>query len=170
MPSLTQSIGLCADLLATTSCGIAWFRARNRSRKISLPVVTTVAEFALLIDMALDIRLRLHALIDREATLQGVYARRHWIQWPALFVLGIIAGAVTATAVWRFRRRIGAVLTICGLVVSLTCWCMEVISLHATDSLLYSPLGKTMNIAAFWVVGALATSAGIFIDSADNRR
>jgi hypothetical protein len=52
-----------------------------------------------------------------------------------------------------------------GLLLSLTCWCVEVISLHATDRILYHFAGGLMVVAFLWIVACIMTAVGIQIDA-----
>jgi hypothetical protein len=51
------------------------------------------------------------------------------------------------------------------VLLSLVLWCIEVVSLHAVDHVLYHLLGPWMLVSLVWVFAGLATSVGILIDA-----
>jgi len=66
-----------------------------------------------------------------------------------------------------FRERPGACL-ICGALISVAFWAIEVISLHATDTILQHTLGPIMLVALVWIVSSSMIAVGILWDV--NRR
>jgi urea transporter len=64
-----------------------------------------------------------------------------------------------------YRARIGAILAVSGALLSLVTWCIEVVSLHQVDAILYHPVGNLMAVSLGWVLASLLTSVGILIDA-----
>jgi hypothetical protein len=164
----TRVIGLSAYLFALISCGIAWAGSRGTSRR-RLAAVLAVLDAGLLMDMAFSVRFLLHDSFENEAIAKGLYACRAGPQLAALGLLGAAAAAVIGLAFQRLRGRTGATAAACGAILSVSCWCIEVISLHATDTVFYSTVGGVMLISLCWVACALMTGIGILWDASAAR-
>jgi len=160
----TRVIGLSADLFALISCGIAWTIGHGSPRRGRLAAVLTVLEAGLVADMAFSFRSLLHDLLENEAIAKGLYAHRVGPQIAALGLLSAAAAAGMGLAFQRLRGRTGAIVAVCGAILSLSCWCVEVISLHATDTVFYYTVDGVMLISLCWVACALMTGLGILWD------
>jgi len=66
--------------------------------------------------------------------------------------------------------RPGASLAVSGALLSLILWCIEVVSLHQVDHILYHSLGGLMAVSLLWILASLMTSIGILLDSSRDRR
>jgi hypothetical protein len=132
----TQFIGLSAYLFAATSCGIAWGRSRRTSR-------------------------HLHDVLEGEAIRENLYGQRVGPQLAALGLLGVAAAAGMGLAFQYLRGRTGATMAVCGTILSLSCWCAEVISLHATDFVFFYTVDGVMLVSLCWVSCSLMTGLGI---------
>lgn len=161
----TRIIGLAAYLLALVSCAIAWTYGHGAAHKRRLAAVIGALEATLLLDMALDGRWRLHDLLVEESIARNFYMLREGPQIVAIGILGIGAAAGIGWALWNFRGRAGASLAACGAVLSLACWCVEVVSLHAVDIVFYREVFGVMLVAGVWIACALMTSMGILWDA-----
>jgi hypothetical protein len=98
------------------------------------------------------------------AAEQHLYDQR---KLPQELVLALLIGIMIAAMVLTlryFRGRPGARLSICGALISVTFWAIEVISLHATDTILQHTLGPIMLIALVWIVSSLMMAVGILWD------
>lgn len=171
--SSTRVSGLLAYGTAFVCCAIAWQRAKvwektraNHLRPVSrLAAELMVIEGVLLLDIAFNWRWMLHGLFSGIAQSQNEYEQR---RGPQEIALAILAGLLLAGlfAILRiFRNRLGALLAVSGVLLSGIFWCVEVVSLHAVDHILYHPLGPFMMICVVWILGCLMTSIGILIDS-----
>jgi len=49
--------------------------------------------------------------------------------------------------------------------LSVVVWCVEVVSLHAVDHILYHSIGKWMVVSALWILACFMTSIGILFVS-----
>lgn len=165
----TRFIGLNADLFAVTCCGIAWARRRGTPRLSQLAAFLTVLEAGLFLDMAFSARWQLHDLLEGEAIREHLYAQRVGPQLAALSLLCAVAAAGMGLAFQRLRGRTGATVAACGAILSLTCWCGEVISLHATDTVLYHTVDGIMIVSLCWVACSLMTGLGILWDAREAR-
>ena len=154
-------IGLSAYLLATICCGIAWARGRGTPRFGRLAAVLAVLEAGLFLDMVFSIRWQLHDLLQGEAIRANLYAQRAGPQLAALGLLGVAVVAGIGLAFQRLRGRTGTTVAACGTILSLSCWCAEVISLHAVDAVFYSTVNGVMLVSLFWVACSLMTGLGI---------
>jgi hypothetical protein len=161
----TQIIGLTTYFFAMVSCGFAWANVSGDARGNRLAAVLAVVEAALFLDQVFSGRWQLHDLLDREAIAWGVYSERTDPQIAMLCVLVASAGAGIALTIWRFRKRVGASLAVSGGVLSLSCWCVEVISLHAVDAVLYHAVNGVMLVTLVWILCALMTAGGILWDT-----
>ena len=161
----TRIIGMSAYLFAAVSCAIAWARYREFPHLRRLAWVIAVLEAGLFLDMAFSVRWQLHNLLEGEAIRENLYAQRFGPQLAALIILGA-AAAIGIGLTWlRFRGRAGAIIAGWGAVLSLSCWCTEVISLHAIDAVFHYTVDGVMMVSLFWVACSLMTSLGILWDS-----
>ena len=161
----TRVIGLSAYLFAVISCGIAWARSRRTLRGPRLAAVLAVLEAGLFLDMAFSFRWLLHDLLENEAIAKGLYSHRAGPQIAALGFLGVAAVAGMGLAFQRLRGRKGAIVAACGAILSVSCWFVEVISLHATDAAFYYTVDGVMLVSLCWVACALMTGLGILWDA-----
>ena len=161
----TRIIGLIACLFALVSCGIAWAIVRGAAHRGRLAAALAVFEAALFLDMAFNVRWQLHDLLENEAIARSLYGQRFGPQHVALSLIGCALAAGMGLALWRLRGRAGASLAVCGGILSLSCWCVEVISLHAVDAVLYRTVHGVMFVSLIWIVCSLMTGVGILWDA-----
>ena len=161
----TRVLGLSANLFALISCCIAWTSGRGSPRQRRLAAVLAVLEAGLVVDMAFSFRSLLHDLLEDEAIAKGLYAQRAGPQIAALCLLGAAAAAGMGVAFQRLRGRTGAIVAVCGAILSLSCWCAEVISLHTADTVFYYTVDGVMMVSLCWVACALMTGLGILWDA-----
>jgi hypothetical protein len=126
--------------------------------------VLVVLEAALLLDMVFSVRLLLHNLLAGIATANKLYFMRAGPQQVALGLLGIAVMVGIGLAFRLFRGRPGACLAACGSILSLCFWWVEVISLHAVDSLLYHRVNGVMLVRMAWAACSLMMGVGILWD------
>jgi hypothetical protein len=161
----TRESGLAAYGIALVCSAIAWRRAWRGRTASSLAARLTLIEALLLIDMAIDARWKLHQLLADAAQGRHDYDLR---RLPQTVVVAVLAGMLIAgllIAVRLYRGRAGALLAVSGALVSVVSWCIEVVSLHPVDSLLYRPVGSVMAVSLVWTTACVSTSVGILIDS-----
>jgi hypothetical protein len=163
--SATRVIGLTAYLFAAAACGIAWAKGRGTPRRRRLAAVLAVLEAGLFLDMVFSGRWLLHDLLENEAITANLYAQRTGPQLATLGVLGAAAAAGMGLALQCLRGRTGASVAVCGVILSLSCWCAEVISLHVIDTVFYHTVDGVMLVSLIWIVCSLMTGLGILWDS-----
>jgi len=163
--SPTRIVGLAAYFFATTSCCIAWVRNLRAQRSGRLAAYLGLLEAGLFIDMAFNGRWMLHDLLEDEAISRSLYAQR---TGPQVALLGFL-GAATAISIGLVIRALGgktgASVAACGAIFSLSCWCAEVISLHAIDAVFYANIDGLMVVSLCWIGGSLMTGLGILWES-----
>jgi hypothetical protein len=161
----TRASGLAAYGTAVACCGIAWFKANNRRKDLRLAAPLTVIEGALLLDIIFNWRWMLHDLAAVLAQRAHDYDFRGPPQelLDALLLILLLFGWVSVFR--KFSGRIGPLLAVSGVLLSLVLWCVEVVSLHAVDSILYHLAGKVMVVGLLWILAAIMVSVGILIDS-----
>ena len=152
--------GMATYLLASVACGLTAVRTVN-PRISRLAVVLGLIQAVLLLDIAFDWRWRLYDWLRRQAVTHHWYEQRHWPQVVVLATLAAALAAAMAAARRRFRSLPGAALAVEGTLLSIGCWMGEVISLHATDSILYHHVGLLMIISFVWLLTCAMTIAGI---------
>jgi hypothetical protein len=157
----TQFIGLSTCSFAFVCCVIAWIGGRGFPALRRFAAMLAVLEAALLLDMAFSGRWLLHDWLESEAHARDLYDLRAGLQSAALCFLGGCIAAGIAWTLWRLRGEPGASLAACGGILSLGTWCVEVVSLHAVDRVLYRTFDGVMCVTLIWIVGALMTGAGI---------
>jgi hypothetical protein len=161
----TRFVGLTASLFALGSCSIAWAKGRRPRHQRRLAAVLTALETTLFLDMIFNVRWLLHGLLDSEAMAHSVYGERFGPQHIGLGVVGIAILAGLGLTVRRFRGRPGAMLAAFGGILSVCCWFVEVISLHAVDSLLYHAVFGVMRVSFIWIGCSVMTSVGVLWDA-----
>lgn len=160
----TRLIGLTAYLFALASCVVAWARGHGTAQQRRLAAVIVALDAALLVDMALNGRWLLHDLLENESITRNLYAERAGPQFTTLIFLGVAALAGVGLALRRFRNRAGAALAACGAILSLMFWCVEVVSLHSVDLVLYREVYGVKPASLVWIACSLMTGAGILWD------
>jgi len=155
-----KAVGMASYLVASVACGLAAVRTVN-PRISRLAVVLGLIHAGLLLDIAFDWRWRLYDWLRREAVAQHWYEQRHWPQVVVLtFLAALLVGGISA-ARHRFLHLPGAALAVDGTLVSIACWMVEVISLHATDSILYHRVGLLMIVSFVWLLACAMVIVGI---------
>jgi hypothetical protein len=157
----TRAVGLLAYGTAVTCCAIAWVRTKARHGDTQLAAAFTIVEGALLLDMVFNLRWKLHQFFMDLAMQKHEYAMRRLPQVIVLTLLGglLLFGLLAARRL--FRDRGAARLAASGILLSVILWCVEVVSLHAVDHILYHLIGKWMFVTALWILACLMTSIGI---------
>lgn len=160
----TRLIGLSAYLFSAISCGIVWGRKHQTPPSSRLAALLTVLNTILFLDMACDGRWRLHDLLEHAAIERSLYGQRHGWQIVALATLGGVLLVALGTALLRVWGRPGERLAVCGALISLSCWFVEVVSLHAVDAVLYRTVAGVKLVSIFWIACSLMTCLGILWD------
>lgn len=162
---LTHQIGVVAYSLAAVSAAVAWIRARGIPQVARLAAWLTFVEVAFLLDMLLEWRWALHSFLRSRSIERHLYGSRTLPQIAMLVVLAVILLPALRLVTRRFQGRRGAILAVWGLLLSVACWSVEVISLHATDRLLYHFDGGAMLVAFVWIAACAMTALGLQIDA-----
>ena len=157
----TRIIGMNAYFITAVSCALAWARYHGSPRLKRLALILTVLEAGLFLDKVFSVRWLLHDLLEGEAIRENLYAERFVPQIAALSILGATAAAGIGLTWLHLRGRAGAIIAVWGAVLSLSCWCAEVISLHAIDSAFYYTIDGVMLVSLCWVACSLMTGLGI---------
>lgn len=152
--------GMAAYFVAAISCAVASFKAV--SRRISrLAAVLALLHAAWFLDIAFDWRWRLYSALQGRAVAQRWYDQRHGPQEAMLAILAVLLLAGVIAARRHFPSPPGAAMALEGSLLSIGCWATEIISLHATDAVLYLRAGPLMIINFVWILACLVTAAGI---------
>ena len=101
-----------------------------------------------------------------EAMQGGWYGQRRGPQLLVLSGLGAVAGLCAALILRRLGNRRGAAQALLGTVLSMGLWFIEAISLHAVDGVLYTRVGGAMVVSLFWIMLAIVTCSGVWMDGA----
>ena len=152
--------GLAVYLVASASCAVTAVRTAN-PRLSRLAALLGLIHVLLLLDIAFDWRWMLYDWLRKQAVAYDWYRQRHWPQVAALSLLAVMLAAGLVIGRRRFRSLRGAALAVQGTLLSIGCWMIEVISLHATDSILYRPLGPLMIISFVWLLACAMVTSGI---------
>jgi hypothetical protein len=157
----TRAIGLAAYGTAVTCCAIAWTRTKARHGVSQLAAAFTLIEGALLLDIAFNLRWKLHQFLMDIAMQKQEYSVRRLPQVVVVVVLGglLLFGLLAARRL--FRDRADFRLAVSGILLSVILWCVEVVSLHAVDHILYYSVGSLMMVSVLWILACLMTSIGI---------
>jgi hypothetical protein len=164
--SMTRVVGLAAYASAVAACAWRWWRERQRYRKGGgVFGVLAAVQLSLLLDIAFNLRWKLHEFFMQEAMNHGVYGLRRSPQLLALWMLIGAAALCCALILSRFRRRPGVAIAVAGTLLSLALRCAEVLSYHGLDAILYAQAGKVMLVSILWMALTLLTCLGVWIDS-----
>ena len=159
----TRATGLVAYGTAVTCCGIAWIRTKA-GRASQLAAGLMLIEGALLLDMAFNWRWKLHQALMDFAIRKHEYAQRGLPQLIVVTLLGALLLFVWFVA-WRSLRGRGTILlAVSGALLSLIVWCIEVVSPHAVDHVLYYSVDGVMAVTLLWLLSCTMTSIGILLD------
>jgi len=163
--SVTRVVGLAAYASAVAACAWRWWRDRRKHWKGSgVFGLLAAVQFVLLLDIAFNLRWKLHEFFMQEAMDHGVYGLRRPPQLLALWMLIAISALCCALIVSRFRRRPGAAIAVAGTLLSVALRCAEVLSYHNLDAVLYVQIGKVMLVSILWMALTLLTCLGVWID------
>lgn len=163
--SPTRTVGLICCLVDLAACVIAFGVGRGSQGRWRIAAILAGLQSGLLLDLIFNARWLLHDSLMNEAIALKIYERRYEFQ-PA--ALALVAAALVAGAMWGFKRlqgRAGAVLAVCGMLAWLGCWCVEVISLHSIDAVLYRSLDGIKAVSVVWIGCSLTIGAGILWDA-----
>jgi len=160
----TRITGLIAYLLSFMSCAMGWLSGGEAPSRQRLAAVLTAMEAAFFLDIVFSGRLLLHDLLQSQAIEARTYELRSIPQLAALGVMGGAAAVGIGLVLRRFRDRAGASLALVGVILSWSCWCAEVISLHQVDAALYYNIHGIMIVGVVWAACSLMTSVGILWD------
>jgi hypothetical protein len=167
-PSSKHAIGVLCCLIAFAACIVACIVARSRRREFPpgwpLLVSLTVLQLALLVDMLFSLRWLLHNKLASEFLVHHFYDRRVGPQHLALFLVA----ATASTGIWlllkSLRCRRGAQLASCGMILWISTWLAEVISLHSIDVFLHKSLAHVTVRDGGWIVSSIMISYGVLLD------
>jgi hypothetical protein len=161
----TSVAGLLSFGIAALSSVVAFFRLRSVAAVAWPAAWIATLESLLLFDMAMDARWALHGNAMRVALHRGFYAQRHGIQIAGLTILFAILLLGAAIIVRRLRNRPGAMVAAWSALLALTMWCVEVVSLHEIDTVLYYKVGGFMVIAFVWMILGATTAISIQLEA-----
>ena len=160
--SPTHEAGIVSHLLTAVACGIAWTKSRGKNR---LTATLGLLELFLLFDAVLNWRWILHGFLVKTARELMVYEQRTLPQEVSTALLACATLVAAAIAIRQFWNRPGACLAICGGLISAGFWAIEVISLHAIDSILERMVGPMAIIASVWIVSSALIIFGVLWDA-----
>jgi hypothetical protein len=161
----TRASGIAAYGVAVTSCGIAWARARGARNVRKIAAWLTAIESVLLLDMIVDGRWVLHQFFVNTAQNQHEYGLRRLPQVILVTFFLAILFVSLYLSLRLLRAKIGGLLAVSGALLSLITWCIEVVSLHQVDAVLYHQVWRFMVVSLVWIGGCLMTSVGILFES-----
>ena len=154
--------------MATAACIVACNRARSRPQQSPSrwPVLVslTVLQSALLVDMLFDLRWLVHNMLSGEFQVHHLYERRMGPQHLALILVAAAASIGFWLLLQTLRGRRGAQLASCGMVLWISTWFVEVISLHSMDVFLHLSLAHVNVRDVVWIVSSIMISYGVLLD------
>jgi hypothetical protein len=114
--------------------------------------------------MLFSLRWLLHNRLASEFQVHRLYDRRVGPQHLALFLVA----AAASTGIWLLLKslqgRRGAQLASCGMVLWISTWFAEVISLHSMDVFLHKSLAHVTVRDGVWIVSSIMISYGVLLD------
>jgi hypothetical protein len=172
--SISRVVGLAAYASAAAACAWRWWRdelndgqkhRQRDSRRGSVFGVLAAVQLLLLLDIAFNLRWKLHEFFMQAAMNHGVYGLRRPPQLLALWMLIGVSALCCVLILSRFHRRPGAAIAVAGTLLSVALRCAEVLSYHGLDAMLYAQIGKVMLVSILWMALTLLTCLGVWIDS-----
>jgi hypothetical protein len=137
----TRASGIVSYGIALTCCGIAWARTRGEPTVSRIAAWLTAIEGILLLDMIFNSRWILHQLLlDFAQSLLEYDLRR----LPQVIVVALLAGMLFVglfSDPRLFRARIGALLAVSGVLLSLVTWCIRHAEIHRKLTAISLPIG-----------------------------
>lgn len=167
--SPTRTTGLLSYAISFGACAWAWSAERRQGRAGGIYLLLTGLQLGLVLDMAFDLRWKLHELFMTRAMELHVYGERRDPQLVALILLGGVSAVCVVWILRRFRGRPGLAVAISGTLLSIGLWCCEILSYHFMDHVLYSMVGELMLVSFLWLGLAMTTCYGIWRDRASGR-
>lgn len=164
--SPTRMAGLLSYALSFGTCAWAWFAEGRRGRPSGEFLPLAAAQLGLVLDIAFDIRWKLHDFWMTRAMEMHVYGER---REPQLIALVVLSGLLLVGVAWilrRFRARLGLAIAMSGTMLSIGLWFSEMLSYHFMDAVLYSMVGRLMLVSFLWLGLAMTTCCGVWLDTA----
>lgn len=159
-----QFVGVAGCALAAVACGRRAWAGRPPWR--SPWVWLTAAQGLFALEMMSDLRYRAHRLVDAVLRSHDWYATRLSLQLTLLLLLLLLLSAAAAS-LWRLQRRdAAAAMAAAGSVLMAGLLLVEIVSLHAVDAIMYTPLGPINIVAWAWAVA----SATVILSAQAGRR
>ncbi|MFT4114308.1 hypothetical protein [Silvibacterium sp.] len=172
--SSTQRLGVISYAASSLVCiGLALRRGSNflhKPKSTGIALFSAILQILMVADLIAGWRLAIHNALAGVFVQYNLYQIRHPFQAGSLLVFGAIFFFALQTIVIRFRFRPGAKLAATGLLLSVTLWVLEIISLHATDHALYYLFHGRMVIAYLWLLAAAITAVGASFDALSMNR
>jgi hypothetical protein len=159
--SATRVAGLVAYSVSLALCASRCLRERRIN---GLYGILSLAQLVLLLDIVFDWRWMLHERLLQNAMAHGVYGARRpgQLLWLCILMGFVAAGVVLVTVKLQSRR--GAAIAVIGTIFSVGLRCMEVVSYHWVDAVMYSRVGAVMLVGILWIALALFTCLGVWMD------
>ena len=150
--------GTVAFAATAVACGVvAWTAPRRATLWWTLAAV----QLALLAELLLGLRYRLHGSFNDLLQQRGWYASRGEWQVELLVTALVFVIALVAFACWRHRRDGAATAAIIGTALGAALFATETVSLHRIDAIMYAPAGPVVALAWMWIaVSALVGVCG----------
>uniref|UniRef100_A0A372IK07 DUF2243 domain-containing protein n=1 Tax=Paracidobacterium acidisoli TaxID=2303751 RepID=A0A372IK07_9BACT len=122
-------------------------------------------ELAQLLDLAFNTRWILHRWFQAQFIALHLYDQRRIVQTVLLILLALVLMLLLGRVFRRLRGRAWAAVATAGGCLSFSFWCVEVISLHQIDRILYTARDGLLTIGWLWIFAALLISIGIMMDA-----
>ena len=156
-------IAVLGSACIVMTCLVSVLLARSKSRRVI--TIIGLIEAGVFLDRIFNARWLLHNFVVRIAIVDNLYARRFGVQYLAITFVACAAVTGICLLSWHLCAQPAALLASLGALLSFCCWCIEVISLHAVDRLLYSPIDGLLPIRLAWASFALMTAIGVLWDA-----
>ena len=159
------AIGMICCLVALAACVAACLLTRRRRQDWPVLVSLTVLQLALFVDMLFHVRWLVHNQLAGEFRAHRLYEGRVGPQHLAILVVAVAAFAAIWWLLKSLRGRRGAQLASCGMVLWISTWLAQVISLHSMDVFLHRSLAHVTVRDVAWIVSSIMISCGVLLDA-----
>ncbi len=150
----TQLAGVLAFAAAAACCAWRGVRAASHGDRVvwrSMAVVHAILAIEVIVGVRYEARLAVDAWLEA----RRLYSGREALQW-ALVVAAVAALAAGTAMLLRVSRTAAALrLALLGSAAAVAVFCVESVSMHRVDAVLYAAAGPIRSIGWLWVCAAV---------------
>ena len=155
----TELTGLLSFAAATIACLIAMWRSGSRDARIWR--VLALMNCLFLIEIYFGLRFRINELAVTLLKTKDLYAKLHG-STQEIMIISIAAIALVAVTLFLFWRQsaAGATRLAASITIAVSAlFAIEIVSLHAVNTVFYRPIGPVLMLGWVWAIAAAGICA-----------